>query len=87
MQMANWMPKVYPWKVANFGDFGENGKFLPEVWRFNLEGKSAPLTSGDFCEIGDFGEHGNSWQKWRIWHKWQKISRPEGWRYQECGRY
>ena len=64
--------KCVPLESGNFGDFRENGKFLPEVWPFNLEGKSAPLASGDFCEIGDFGENG------KIWHKW---------RYPECGRY
>ena len=64
--------KCVPLESGNFGDFRENGKFLPEVWPFNLEGESAPLASGDFCEIGDFGENG------KIWHKW---------RYPECGRY
>ena len=77
MQMDYWMPKVYPWRLA-FGDFGENGKSLPESWRFNLEGKSGPFSSGNFCEICDFGENGKIWQKWPIWHKW---------RYPECGRY
>jgi len=57
--------KSVPLKSGNFGDFGENDKFLSEGWRFNLEDKSGPLASGDFCEIGDFGENGKIWQKWR----------------------
>ena len=54
------------------------GYLNPALNNLALEGKSGPLASGNFCEIGDFGENGKIWQKWRIWHKW---------RYPECGRY
>ena len=33
-------------------DFGENGKIFPEGWLFKLAGKSGPLASGDFGDIG-----------------------------------
>ena len=63
MQMDYWMPKVYPWRLA-FGDFGENGKSLPEGWRFNLRAKVDPFRVAIFAKFATsaktakFGKNG-----------------------------
>ena len=39
------------------------GYLNPALNNSALEGKSGPLASGNFCEIGDFGENGKNLAK------------------------
>ena len=51
--MKRWLPKLDAKSgPLESGDFGENGKFFPEGWRFNLDGKSGRTATGDFGKNG-----------------------------------
>ena len=77
---------------------GTLGKW--QFWRFSRKWQIfarglAIQFGGQKCSLGEWRFLRN-WRLWRTWQnlakmanmaQWQKISRPEGWRYQERGRY
>ena len=72
MQMANWMPNVYPWKVAILAIFAKMANFCQRSghsiwrakvlpWRVAISAKLATLAN--MAKFGKNGEYGTNGKK------------------------